>query len=110
MLLYLLIVISLCARGGNLHTCHYNVLRNQSVTLCTYIATHEELRNKLNETLSTYGNVTHIINKLFLTNCLMLNLKINELRFLPQLQEISIINSYISTLSFGNSDETVDDT
>ncbi|KAF2886664.1 hypothetical protein ILUMI_19509 [Ignelater luminosus] len=109
MLLYLLIVISLCVRECNLQQCHYNVLRDQTVTVCTDITTNEELRNQLNETLSLYGNITWIIERLELKDCDMLNLTINELRFLSQLQEITILNSNISTLSSGNPEATIYD-
>ncbi|KAF2899165.1 hypothetical protein ILUMI_07010, partial [Ignelater luminosus] len=109
MLLYLLIVISLCVREGNLQECYYNPVRDQTATLCTHITTNEELRNQINETLFPYGNITWIIERLELRDCDMLNLTINEWRFLPQLQEITIWESNIRTLSFGHPDETMND-
>ncbi|KAF2887928.1 hypothetical protein ILUMI_18245 [Ignelater luminosus] len=109
MLLYLLMVILLCVREGKLQECKYDVLRNQTATGCIHITTNDELRKQINDTLSPYGNITWIINKLFLTHCNMLNLAVDELRFLSQLKEILIVDSNIRTLYFGNSDEAVDD-
>ncbi|KAF2888081.1 hypothetical protein ILUMI_18092 [Ignelater luminosus] len=109
MLLYLITVISLFVREGYVQECHYNVVYRQNVTVCTNITTHEQLRNQVNETLSPYGNITWIIDRLILVDCDMLNLTINELRFLSQLKEVHIWNSNINTLSFENPDETVYD-
>ncbi|KAF2897118.1 hypothetical protein ILUMI_09057, partial [Ignelater luminosus] len=109
MLLYLLIVISLCVREGYVQECHYLLVSDQTEISCTHITTNEELRNQIDETLFPYGNITWLINTLLLVDCDMLKLTINELRFLLQLQRINIVNSNINTLSFGNPDETVYD-
>ncbi|KAF2902070.1 hypothetical protein ILUMI_04112, partial [Ignelater luminosus] len=106
MLLYMLIATLLYVREGNFQECRYSVYQ-QNLISCINITTHEELRNQINDTLSPYGNVTRVIEILELTQCDMLNLTINELRFLSQLQEIYIRNSSIRTLSSGNPDETM---
>ncbi|KAF2896825.1 hypothetical protein ILUMI_09351, partial [Ignelater luminosus] len=108
MLQYLLIAILLYVREGNFQECRYSVYQQNAIS-CINITTNEELVNQINDTLSPYGNITWIIEILELTECDMLNLTINELRFLSQLQEIYIRNSTIRTLSSGNPDETMND-
>ncbi|KAF2886354.1 hypothetical protein ILUMI_19818, partial [Ignelater luminosus] len=108
MLVYLLIATLLYVREGNLQECRYSVYQ-QNLISCINMTTNEELRNQINDTLSPYGNVTRVIEILELTECVMLNFTINELRFLPQLQEIYIRNSIIRTLSSGNLHEIMND-
>ncbi|KAF2898926.1 hypothetical protein ILUMI_07249, partial [Ignelater luminosus] len=58
-----------------------------------------EIENKINDTLNPYGPVNGLIKVLKLELCELLELTIDSLKFLPNLEEIIIINSNIMKIA-----------
>lgn len=78
--------------------CSYDPFSQTEIS-CFNMDSGEQLIDGITDTLSPYGNIEELIEALELRDCDMLNLTINDLRFLPQLQGIISTNSTIKTLS-----------
>ncbi|KAF2899377.1 hypothetical protein ILUMI_06799, partial [Ignelater luminosus] len=80
-------------------TCFYDPNTFTDIA-CSNIASIGQLQDKINDTLHPYGPVEELIKVLKLGRCILSNLTINSLRFLPNLEEITVSDSNITRIAY----------
>ncbi|KAF2880920.1 hypothetical protein ILUMI_25249 [Ignelater luminosus] len=98
MLTFMIILFILFMKGCVMQECYYDINEPTEVT-CSDMKTIEQIKHTLNSTLEQYRSTERIIESLTLQRCRLLNLSIDSLGFLPKLNQLEIIDSYISELS-----------
>lgn len=104
MFVFRLVLIILCLRSYTLQKCDYDVDKFMEITCFDFTST-EEIKDKINSTLVRYASVARVIETLELKNCELWELRINSLRFLPELKHIKVSDSKIRLLSSGKNDD-----
>lgn len=97
MFVSLLILIIFYVQTNTAQECSYDPNKFTDIT-CSYMTSITEIQNTINATLNRYGPVERLITYLELQNCELSNLTLYSLRFLPNLEEIYVIDSKISKL------------
>lgn len=89
----------------SLQVCDYDVTKFKEIS-CTLAKSNKEINDTVNATLAPYGPIEGLIEVLNLQQCMLLDFKIDAVKFLPNLKDLNVTDSNITKLSSTHSGGT----